>query len=107
MHTQGEMTHTNVELDDIYDLNKILGDSNWEGNMNRIYALWNAANGMTTEEAVRYIEHGREMVQLMEAIAGFMNAGNIISDTPDRDKSHTVNSTCRALHNLLAKLEGK
>jgi hypothetical protein len=45
-------------------------------NADRIASLWNAANGMTTEEAVRYLEHGREMVKLLNETKGeFLSDG--------------------------------
>jgi hypothetical protein len=34
-------------------------------NSKRIIALWNAADGMTNEDAVRYLEHGKEMNRLL------------------------------------------
>jgi hypothetical protein len=36
---------------------------------NRIASLWNAADGMSTDEVVRYIEHGREMVELLARVS--------------------------------------
>lgn len=32
-----------------------------KANADRAHDIWNAANGMTDEEAVRYLEHGAEM----------------------------------------------
>jgi hypothetical protein len=45
----------------IYDNNQELAD--------RIASLWNAADGMPTEEAVKYIEHGREMEEFIRTLA--------------------------------------
>jgi hypothetical protein len=70
-HTQGEVDgRKNVSSIDIWEIpgpNCIarifdLPDSTIrDGNATRFVTLWNAANGMTTEEAVRYLKHGREM----------------------------------------------
>ena len=34
-------------------------------NKERTKLIWNASNGMTTEEAVRYLEHGKEMESVL------------------------------------------
>ena len=36
-----------------------------KANANHIEALWNAADGMTTEQAVAYLEHGAEMERFL------------------------------------------
>jgi hypothetical protein len=43
-------------------------DPNRKDNAEHIAALWNAADGMTTEEAVKYIEHGREMERFISDV---------------------------------------
>ena len=57
------------------DKNKIVGRNpepdvvTTDYNARRIEAFWNAADGMTTEEAVRYIKHGREMVGILKMLS--------------------------------------
>jgi hypothetical protein len=53
---------------DIYDIDNFVTGKKWEANQHRIVALWNAADGMTTEEAVRYLEHGPEMVEIIRRL---------------------------------------
>jgi hypothetical protein len=60
-------------------------------NADRIASLWNAADDMTTDDAVRYLEHGREMVELLGRAIKTTNAKYLRED----------------IENLLAKLEGK
>jgi hypothetical protein len=95
-------------------------------NADRIASLWNAADGMTTEEAVRwlkgeifgfnpqqlthiltlatrlgyeeavrYLTHGREMVEWLDMFTGFLEAY-------DKHPHKT-----QVVRSLLAKLEGK
>jgi hypothetical protein len=60
-------------------------------NAEKAEALWNAADGMTTEEAVRYLEYGREMVEIANEWL-----------------AHGPNGSFRSrLRNILTKLEGK
>lgn len=61
------MKHTQekIEIDNGYKLAWLLTNDRWEENRERISALWNAADGMTTEEAVRYLEHGREIEAML------------------------------------------
>jgi hypothetical protein len=62
-----------------------------KANAEHIEALWNAADGMTTEEAVKYLEHGRQMVQML---------------VDYKESSNSVYITDK-VNNLLAKLEAK
>ena len=69
-------------------------------NAERIEALWNAANDMTTEEAMKYITHGREMIKSLRTHCNAcfrQNAG--ICD-------RVQHSNCRT-NRLLTKLEAK
>ena len=60
----------------------------------RITALWNAAHGMTTEEAVKFLENGREMVGLL-----FYWGNNI-------PVSYPTKAIILRAKNLLKKMEG-
>jgi hypothetical protein len=66
-----------------------------EANAERIASLWNAAEGMSNEEALKYIKHGKEMEEVIKWIA----AGN---DPCPTECDHEI---CKAL-NLLNKLNG-
>ena len=64
----------------------------------RIEALIEAANGMTTEEAVKYIEHGREMVNIIRIAQSVCLYGSSCEECKV--------SPCKK-RDILAKLEGK
>ena len=68
-----------------------------QANANRIAAIWNAANGMPTEEAVKYIEHGREMVHHLSQALMIIKHANKTEYT----------GVEIGLIEILAKLEGK
>lgn len=70
----------------------------------RIESLIKASVGMTTEEAVKYIEHGREMVEALEISC----KGCAFNPTGiDRDRLICpARETCQT-DTALAKLEGK
>ena len=68
-------------------------------NVERVIALWNAANGMPTEEAVKYIEHGREMVKILKAAKAI---------TDEKDRTGTLCKLTTVLvdtDSILTKLE--
>jgi hypothetical protein len=51
----------------------VYGNGTREANAERIAALWNAADGMPTEEAVKYIEHGPKWDKMIEDIIDTIN----------------------------------
>jgi hypothetical protein len=63
----------------------------------RVATLWNAADGMTTEQAVKYLEHGAEMGTLLKRLC---NGCPVKFDNRPDVCSCMVGS-------LLKKLEGK
>ena len=76
MHTQGkvEPVHGAVmirslnpssDVDILVKCGEEMHSPETFANRDRIAALWNAADGMTTEEAVRLLENGREMKRLL------------------------------------------
>ena len=56
------MKHTEGEIKDALEYKRLFMEDNWEANLLRGLALWNAANGMTTEQAVAYLRYGKSMV---------------------------------------------
>ena len=79
-----------------------------EANIKRTISLLNAANGMTTEEAVRYLEYGREMEQAITSMRNMMEEQ--IDNKVRGGRGQFVKTFQTALdtfNNLLAKLEGK
>ncbi|MHC4620927.1 MAG: hypothetical protein ACYTEQ_24540 [Planctomycetota bacterium] len=59
-----------------------------------------SADGMTTEEAVKYIEHGRELVQMLKGKCHECS----INHNHERDKDPHCINICR-VPGLLAKME--
>jgi hypothetical protein len=74
----------------------------------RIASLWNAADGMTTEEAVRYLEHGPEMVEAVRANITLCRTKFDHDSCEDNGGEYDckLKPHCKR-HDLLAKLEGK
>ena len=56
-HTQGKITNQ--------------GQLHGREDHYRVVALWNGADGMPTEEAVRYLEHGRDMVESLKNLCNY------------------------------------
>lgn len=72
-HTQGEVQSTGTELikwgnGERYTIS--IAEFGKADDCKRAEALWNAAKDMTTEEAVRYLKHGREMEAIFKMLAG-------------------------------------
>lgn len=84
MHTKGEI-EVHAEEDGLHFLMQKDPPEGFTGiaiacyltkeDAEHIAALWNAANGMTTKQVVKYIEHGREMERT------FIYWGNNLPDT--------------------------
>lgn len=70
-----------------------------EANAERVFDFWNATDGMTTEEAVRYLEHGREMVEALATCYSSM-----LNENPTFLNRRWLRNVIKT---LLAKLEGK
>jgi hypothetical protein len=64
-------------------------------NAERLELVWNAADGMTTEQAVRYIEHGAEMERLLTFAFHAMRSAGI------------ERIVVKEMEKLIAKMEGK
>jgi hypothetical protein len=100
-HAQGRIAmHTGTDGAVLYNADGTIADIpidliEWEGNAIHMKAIWNAAEGMTTEQAVRYLEHGAEMVKTMETL---MNTLQLASNG---EWDNTV------VKDLIAKMEGK
>jgi len=63
-HTKGEVGL--FKFSGLFDSEIITRVDERTANKKRGAALWNAADGMTTEEAVRYLTHGPEMVEFIK-----------------------------------------
>jgi hypothetical protein len=68
-----------------------------DANMDRGEALWNAADGMTTEEAVRYLEHGPKMEAWLRKLDAIFH----------HETDHVDALMAGEIRDLLAKLEAK
>jgi hypothetical protein len=62
-------------------------------------ALWNAADGMTTEEAERYLRYGREMEVIAREVISLISPYSIKKNNPDR--------ACHLLREMISKLNGE
>lgn len=49
----------------------------------RFEALWNAADGITTAEAVKYLKHGREMVERLRHHCNLCESRLLDGEFPD------------------------
>ena len=103
MHTKGKVRAEGMNIlleKEGYTLTNCSSMDNEErkANTQRIASLWNAADGMTTEEAVKYITHGREMVGMIKE---YYHPSHECWDA-------VTEKDCRAcqLEELLATLEG-
>jgi hypothetical protein len=96
---EDDMEHTDMKMKE--DGSQVTHFADGPYNAIRIASLWNAADGMTTEEAVRYLEHGPEMRSVSEGIEQMMHS------CAEYSCSHKLCQLIRDNKNLLAKLEGK
>jgi hypothetical protein len=90
MHTKGKDRRFTVAGNSVFLDNEFYAEFASDEEALKAGKTFNAADGMTTEEAVRHLEHGREMELFI------------------RDSFGSFDSTVRVhAEILLAKLEGK
>jgi len=92
------MKHTQAMPNRTFSADELLmkGGAEGQANETRMELLFSASDGMTTEDAVLYLEYGAEMVKLLR---------NIIDEweSPDGVTWHDV----EGVYELIAKMEGK
>jgi hypothetical protein len=94
MHTKGKVKVTVREMPDgsygIYSGNVLILTSSYEGTAYYVASLIDASYGMTTDEAVRYLEHGPEILKALDALVASPVVSGIGASI--RDESRRANN---------------
>lgn len=109
-HTQGladKVGTSIVRFGDAFKFSVDIATCEKEEDAKRMYSLWNASNGMTTEQAVRYLEHGAEMEQELKEARGIIRECAISLEGESVSYAERVSEYADAINNLIAKMEGK
>jgi hypothetical protein len=94
-HTSGEIavhrktSHSNILVGELNGMpfevaSTQRGTRYDDPNAERITALWNAANGMTTEQAVKYLKYGEDAKELLADLLPLLKAGKLLPNTVKR-----------------------